>query len=73
MRTEALTKLLSQLEEKREELDRRRPLSPAEAARLREYLDVEWIAQFTTRLWRRATKDALNPFLCSWHKKSIAL
>ena len=42
MRTEALTKLLSQLDEKREELDRRRPLSPAEAARLREYLDVEW-------------------------------
>lgn len=42
MRTEALTKLLSQLDEKREELDRRRPLSPAEAVRLREYLDVEW-------------------------------
>ena len=42
MRTEALTKLLRQLDEKREELDRRRPLSPAEAARLREYLDVEW-------------------------------
>ena len=42
MRAEALTKLLSQLDEKREELNRRRPLSPAEAARLREYLDVEW-------------------------------
>jgi Fic family protein len=42
MCTEALTKLLSQLDEKREELDRRRPSSPAEAARLREYLDVEW-------------------------------
>ena len=42
MRTDALTKLLSQLDEKRQELDRRRPLSPAEAARLREYLDVEW-------------------------------
>ena len=42
MRTEALTKLLKQLDEKRKELDRRRPLSLAEAARLREYLDVEW-------------------------------
>ena len=42
MRTEALTKLLSQLDEKRQELDRRRPLGPAEAARLRLYLDVEW-------------------------------
>ena len=42
MRTEALTRLLSQLDEKRQELDRRRPLSPAEAARLRLYLDVEW-------------------------------
>jgi Fic family protein len=42
MRTESLARLLSQLDEKREELNRRRPLSPAEAARLREYLDVEW-------------------------------
>ena len=42
MRTETLTRLLSQLDEKREELDRRRPLSAAEAARLRLYLDVEW-------------------------------
>lgn len=37
-----LEALLSQIDAKRAELDRRRPLSPAEAARLREYLDVEW-------------------------------
>jgi Fic family protein len=42
MRSEALTKLLRQLDEKRQELDRRRPLSSAEVARLRLYLDVEW-------------------------------
>ncbi len=34
--------LLTQIDVKRAELDRQRPLSVAEAARLREYLDVEW-------------------------------
>lgn len=34
--------LLVQIDAKHAELERRRPLSPAEAARLREYLDVEW-------------------------------
>lgn len=34
--------LLAQIDVKRAELDRQRPLSAAEAARLREYLDVEW-------------------------------
>jgi Fic family protein len=37
-----LSALLSQIDAKRGELDRQRPLSVAEAARLREYLDVEW-------------------------------
>ncbi|HSN76352.1 MAG TPA: Fic family protein, partial [Anaerolineae bacterium] len=39
MRSESL---LAQIDAKRAELDRQRPLSVAEAARLREYLDVEW-------------------------------
>ena len=34
--------LLTQIDAKRAELDRQRSLSVAEAARLREYLDVEW-------------------------------
>ena len=34
--------LLAQIDAKRAELDSQRPLSVAEAARLREYLDVEW-------------------------------
>jgi Fic family protein len=37
-----LSALLSQIDAKRVELDRQRPLSVADAARLREYLDVEW-------------------------------
>lgn len=37
-----LRSLLAQIDAKRAELDRQRPLSVAEAARLREYLDVEW-------------------------------
>ncbi len=37
-----LITLLTQIDAKRAELDRQRPLSAAEAARLREYLDVEW-------------------------------
>lgn len=35
--------LLARIDIKRAELDRQRPLSAAEAGRLREYLDVEWI------------------------------
>jgi Fic family protein len=37
-----LKALLAHIDAKRVELDRQRPLSVAEAARLREYLDVEW-------------------------------
>jgi Fic family protein len=37
-----LTTFLAQIDAKRAELDRQRPLSTAEAARLREYLDLEW-------------------------------
>jgi Fic family protein len=37
-----LQHLLAHIDAKRAELDRQRPLSTAEAARLREYLDVEW-------------------------------
>ncbi len=37
-----LKALLAKIDAKRAELDRQRPLSAAEAARLREYLDVEW-------------------------------
>ncbi|MCO6449320.1 MAG: Fic family protein [Caldilineales bacterium] len=36
---------LVQIDEKRAELARRRPLSTSEAARLREYFDVEWTYQ----------------------------
>lgn len=37
-----LATLLTQIDSKQAELARRRPLSMAEAARLREYLDLEW-------------------------------
>ena len=37
-----LQHFLAHIDVKRAELDRQRPLSAAEAARLREYLDVEW-------------------------------
>ena len=37
-----LPTLLAQIDAKRDELAQRRPLSPTEAARLSEYLDVEW-------------------------------